>query len=103
MNELSLQTEPFNGGTIDGRFWQVSRKNDMHAFDNLPPRIRAYMQENFSQLPAEDILYDYRFTYNYDEDATLEALISDNRTIEKMLMESTNVLDHVCHSVTVLA
>lgn len=102
MNDLSLQTEPFNGGTIDGRYWSVVRRNDMLAFDNLPPKIRAYMQENFSELPAEDVLYDYRYTYNGDEDRALDALMSDNEMIRRAMAESTNVLDSVCHSVTLV-
>jgi hypothetical protein len=103
MNDLSLQTEPFNGGTIDGQYWQVARRNDMLAFDCLPPRIRAYMAESFSELPASDVLYDYQFTYKYDEDATLEALESDNKTIRRAVEESTNLLDHISHSVIMVA
>lgn len=103
MNDLSLQTEPFDGGTIDGRYWQVCRRNDMLAFDNLPPKIRAYMQEHFSEFPAEDVLYDYQFTYNYDEDKALDALMADNEVIRRAMAESTHVLDYVCHSVTIVA
>lgn len=93
MNVEGLQTEPFNDGTVDGLYWQVVRKNDMHAFDNLPPKIRAYMQDNFSELPAEDILWDYRETYKGDEDATLAALISDNSAIKSMMLEQEGAMD----------
>lgn len=102
MNDLSTQTEPFNGGTIDGRYWQVVRENDLHAFDNLPAKIRAYMQENFSELPAEDVLWDYRTTYNYDEDACLAALISDNSVIRNVMAAQIS-LDLIGHSANVMA
>ncbi len=85
MNVDGIQTEPFNSGTVDGQYWQVVRKNDMLAFDNLPAKIRAYMQETFSELPAEDVLWDYRTTYQYDEDACLDALIADNKMIREMV------------------
>lgn len=84
MNLDSIQTEPFNGGTMDGQYWQVTRQCDMHAFDNLPPKIRRYMQENFSHLPAEDVLYDLRYNCNGDEDRCLEALMADNAMLENM-------------------
>lgn len=93
MNDLSLQTAPFNGGTIDGRYWQIVRRNDLHAYDNLPPKIRAYMQENFSELPAEDVLYDFRYTYGGDEDRTLSALIADNSAIRRAVADSEKLVD----------
>lgn len=87
MNIDSRQTEPFNNGEGDGRYWQVTRKNDMHAFDNLPPAIRAYMNENFSHLPAEDVLYDLRYNCGGDVDKCLGALIADNAMLESIGQE----------------
>ncbi len=78
MNIDSRQTAPFNNGEGDGQYWQVTRKHDMHAFDNLPPAIRQYMNENFSHLPAEDVLYSLRYNCNGDVDKCLNALVADN-------------------------
>jgi hypothetical protein len=87
MNLDSIQTEPFNNGEGDGQYWQVTRSHDMHAFDNLPSRIRAWMNENFSHLPSEDVLYDFRYTYKGDEKACLSALIADCAILSKIDQE----------------
>lgn len=87
MNVDSIQTEPYNNGEGDGRYWQVTRKCDMSAFDNLPARIRAYMNENFSHLPAEDVLYDLRYNCGGDEERCLEALIADNAMLAQLDQE----------------
>jgi len=87
MNLDSRQTEPFNSGEGDGQYWQVTRSHDMHAFDNLPPRIRAYMNENFSHLPAEDVLYNLRYNCNGNEEKCLESLIADNVMLENINRE----------------
>lgn len=84
MNLDSRQTEPFRNGEGDGQYWQVTRKCDMHAFDNLPSRIRAYMNEHFCHLLAEDVLYNLRYNCNGDEEKCLESLIADNEMLENI-------------------
>lgn len=85
MNLDSRQTEAFSQS--DGRYWHVCRKNDMHAFDNLPQEVRQYMNENFCHTPAEDALWDLQNKHNGDVNALLEELRYNDNVLNQIPLE----------------
>ena len=66
-NPDSVQTGPESA-------WQSGRLVDMGAFDQLPSRIRDWLNEHLSFFPVEDVLHEYQHEHGRNADATIEWL-----------------------------
>lgn len=68
MDGQSLQTELCP-------HWEEGRRIDMAAFDQLPPLVRNYLNENASFYPIEDVLYEHLNDHGGDAELTMVWLL----------------------------
>jgi hypothetical protein len=79
---MSIDAPALQTGTCN--LWQEGRAIDMAAFDQLPPSVRNFLNNNQSLYPIEDVLYEHQQVHRGDHELTLVWLLEGLDDIEAL-------------------